>query len=51
MVHPLMDMYIATQNEAYLNDEIKIINNVLSTAAVSKFIPGNQYNFKDDCLS
>ena len=51
MVHPLMDMYIATQNEAYLNDEIKIINNVLSTAAVSKFIPGNQYKFKDDCLS
>lgn len=47
----LMYMYVATQNEEYLNDEIKIINNVLSTAAVSKLIPGNQYPFKDDYLT
>lgn len=46
----LLNMYVATQNEEYLNDEIKIINNVLSTAAVSKLIPGNQYPLKDNYL-
>ena len=50
MVAPLMNMYVATQNEEYLNDEIKIINNVLSTAAVTKLIPGNQYKLKDNYL-
>ncbi|HRO85698.1 MAG TPA: hypothetical protein PK110_12810 [Niabella sp.] len=50
MVAPLMNMYVATQNEEYLNDEIKIINNVLSTAAVTKSIPGNKYKLKDDYL-
>lgn len=50
MVAPLMNMYAATQNEEYLNDEIRIINNVLSTAAVTKSIPGNKYKLKDDYL-
>ena len=46
----LMNMYVATKNEEYLNDEIKIINNIISTAAVSKSIPGNVYTLKDDYL-
>ncbi|HRQ18076.1 MAG TPA: hypothetical protein PL085_13450 [Agriterribacter sp.] len=50
IVSPLMNIYIATQNEEYLNDEIRIINNVLSTAAVSKSIPGNTYKLRDDYL-
>lgn len=46
----LMNMYVATENEEYLNDEIKLINNVIATANVSKLIPENEYVLKDDYL-
>lgn len=48
IVAPLMNMYVATRDEKYLNDEIIIINNIISTSEVSKRIPGNQYKYKDD---
>lgn len=44
----LIYMYIATKDETYLNDEIKIINNIINAASVSRLIPGNRYPLKDD---
>lgn len=49
-VDALLNMYIATRDAEYRNDEINIIDNILATAAVSKSIPGNIYPLKDDYL-
>ena len=51
VVDGLKCMYSSTKDEIYLNDEIKLINNILSTAEVSKNIPYNTYLLKDDYLS
>ncbi|HUN01329.1 MAG TPA: AGE family epimerase/isomerase, partial [Niabella sp.] len=51
IIDALQCMYLSTGEKAYLNDLIKIINNVLSTAQVSKNIPGNVYPYKDDYLT
>lgn len=50
IIATLTSMYVVTKNDAYLNDQIKIINNILSTAAVSKTIPNNRYALKDDYM-
>ena len=47
----LQCVYLSTGEESYRNDLIKIINNILSTAQVSKNIPENKYEYKDDYLS
>lgn len=47
----LQCMYLSTGEEFYRNDLIKIINNILSTAKISKNIPGNVYSYKDNYLS
>lgn len=47
----LQCMYLSTGEDTYRNDLIKIINNIISTAQVSKDIPGNVYNYKDQYLS
>lgn len=47
----LQCMYLSTGEDTYRNDLIKIINNILSTAQVSKAIPGNIYAYKDNFLS
>lgn len=46
----LQCMYLSTGEKAYLNDLIKIIDNILSTAQVSKNIPGSIYPYKDNYL-
>lgn len=47
----LQCMYLSTGESLYRNDLIKIINNILSTALVSKDIPGNTYPYKDKYLT
>ncbi|HTN09003.1 hypothetical protein [Agriterribacter sp.] len=47
----LQCMYLSTGEDTYRNDLVKIINNILSTAKVSKNIPGNIYEYKDNFLS
>jgi hypothetical protein len=47
----LQCMYLSTGEKIYLNDLIMIIDNILSTAQVSKEIPGNIYPHKDNYLS
>lgn len=46
----LQCMYLSTGEKAYINDLVKIISNILSTAQVSKEIPGSIYAYKDDYL-
>jgi hypothetical protein len=47
----LQCMYLSTGEEFYRNDLIKIIDNILSTAQVSKNITGNKYEYKDNYLT
>ena len=44
-------MYLSTGESFYRNDLIKITNNILSTASVSKNMPYNIYPYKDNYLS
>ena len=46
----LQCMYLSTGEDSYRNDLIKIINNILSTAQISKNIPGNIYADKNNYL-
>ncbi len=47
----LLCMYMSTGEDTYRNDLIKIVNNILSTAQISKDIPGNVYPYKDNYMS
>lgn len=51
ILDPLVCMYESTKIDIYRNDLIKIIDNVISTAQVSRDIPGNKYSYKDGYLS
>lgn len=46
----LQAIYTVTKDSTYLNDEKKIIDNVIGSAEVSSAIPGNIYKIKDDYL-
>ncbi|MCO5235651.1 MAG: hypothetical protein M9933_05215 [Chitinophagaceae bacterium] len=51
IIDALQCMYLSTGDNFYRNDLIKIINNILSTASISKNIAQNIYPYKDNYLT
>lgn len=50
-IDALTAMYVSTNESKYLNDALKLVDNVTSSARVSNQIHGNKYYLKDEYLS